>query len=81
MLDEIASRVHADFARARSRAFLSDILGFLLGRGWMGDDLSAKPCRVFIPSRLAAAMPHVVTQLGDCQDQSHRSVGVFLQIL
>ena len=32
MLDEIASRVHADFARARSRAFLSDILGFLLGR-------------------------------------------------
>jgi hypothetical protein len=32
MLDEIASRVHADFARARSRAFLNDILGFLLGR-------------------------------------------------
>jgi hypothetical protein len=32
MLDEIASRVHADFARARSRAFLSDILSFLLGR-------------------------------------------------
>ena len=32
MLDEIASRVHADFARARSRAFLSDIVGFLLGR-------------------------------------------------
>jgi len=32
MLDEIASRVNADFARARSRAFLSDILSFLLGR-------------------------------------------------
>ena len=32
MLDEIASRVHADFARARSRAFLNDILGFLSGR-------------------------------------------------
>ena len=32
MLDEIASRVSADFARARSRAFLSDILSFLLGR-------------------------------------------------
>jgi hypothetical protein len=32
MIDAIASRVQADFARARSRAFLNDILGFLLGR-------------------------------------------------
>jgi hypothetical protein len=32
MLDEIASRIHADFARARSRAFLSDILSFFSGR-------------------------------------------------
>jgi len=32
MLDDIAARVQADFARARSRAFLSDIFGFLSGR-------------------------------------------------
>jgi hypothetical protein len=32
MLDEIATRVQADFARARSRAFFSDILGFLSRR-------------------------------------------------
>jgi hypothetical protein len=32
MLDEIASRVQADFARARSKAFLRDVLGPLLGR-------------------------------------------------
>ena len=32
MLDEIAGRVQADFARARSRAFLNDIFGFLSGR-------------------------------------------------
>jgi len=32
MLDEIAARVQADFARARSRAFFSDILGFLSRR-------------------------------------------------
>jgi hypothetical protein len=32
MLDDIAARVQADFARARSRAFLHDILGFLSGR-------------------------------------------------
>lgn len=32
MLDEIAARVQADFARARSRAFFSDILAFLSGR-------------------------------------------------
>jgi hypothetical protein len=31
MHDEIASRVHADFARARSRAFIKDILAFLSG--------------------------------------------------
>ena len=55
-------------------------LGFLLGRGRMGDDLSAKPCRVLIPLRLVAAVPHVVTQLGDRQDQPGRSAGVFLQV-
>ncbi|MBP1774677.1 MAG: hypothetical protein H6Q86_683 [candidate division NC10 bacterium] len=32
MLDDIAARVQADFARARSRAFLNDIFGFLSGR-------------------------------------------------
>jgi hypothetical protein len=32
MLDEIASRVQADFARARSRAFLADLLGPILGQ-------------------------------------------------
>jgi hypothetical protein len=32
MIDAIASRVQADFSRARSRAFLNDILAFLLGR-------------------------------------------------
>lgn len=32
MLDEIAARVQADFARARSKAFLNDILGFLSRR-------------------------------------------------
>ena len=32
MLDEIAARVQADFARARSRAFFGDILAFLSGR-------------------------------------------------
>jgi hypothetical protein len=32
MLDGIAARVQADFARARSRAFLNDIFGFLSGR-------------------------------------------------
>lgn len=32
MLDEIAARVQADFSRARSRAFFSDILAFLSGR-------------------------------------------------
>jgi hypothetical protein len=32
MLDDIASRVQADFARARSKAFLNDILGFLSRR-------------------------------------------------
>ena len=32
MLDEIAARVQADFARARSRAFLRDLLGFFSGR-------------------------------------------------
>ena len=32
MLDEIAARVQADFARARSRAFLHDIFAFLSGR-------------------------------------------------
>jgi hypothetical protein len=32
MLDEIAGRVQADFARARSRAFLNDIFGFFSGR-------------------------------------------------
>jgi hypothetical protein len=32
MLDEIAARVQADFARARSKAFLNDILAFLSGR-------------------------------------------------
>jgi hypothetical protein len=32
MLDEIAARVQADFARARSRAFFNHILGFLSGR-------------------------------------------------
>jgi hypothetical protein len=30
MLDEIAARVQADFARARSKAFLNDIFGFFL---------------------------------------------------
>jgi hypothetical protein len=32
MLDDIAARVQADFARARSWAFLNDIFGFLSGR-------------------------------------------------
>ena len=32
MLDDIAARVQADFARARSRAFLNDIFGFFSGR-------------------------------------------------
>jgi hypothetical protein len=32
MSDEFAARVQADFARARTRAFLNDILGFLSGR-------------------------------------------------
>jgi hypothetical protein len=32
MLDEIAGRVQADFARARSRAFLNDIFAFFSGR-------------------------------------------------
>ena len=32
MLDEITARVQADFARARSKAFLNDILGFLSRR-------------------------------------------------
>ena len=32
MLDDITARVQADFARARSRAFLNDIFGFLSGR-------------------------------------------------
>lgn len=32
MLDEIAGRVQADFARARSRAFLNDIFTFFSGR-------------------------------------------------
>jgi hypothetical protein len=32
MLDDIGARVQADFARARSWAFLNDILGFLSGR-------------------------------------------------
>jgi len=32
MLDDLAARVQADFARARSRAFLNAIFGFLSGR-------------------------------------------------
>jgi hypothetical protein len=32
MFDEITARVQADFARARSKAFLNDILSFLSGR-------------------------------------------------
>ena len=32
MLDDIASRVQADFARARSRAFLNDLWGLVSGR-------------------------------------------------
>ena len=50
------------------------------GEAGMGDDLPAKPCRVFVPSRVAAAVPHVVTQLGHRQDQPRRSVGMLLQV-
>jgi hypothetical protein len=32
MLDDITARVQADFARARTKSFLSDIFGFLSGR-------------------------------------------------